>query len=37
MAESFFATVKVELVHDDDLITCAAAHAELFECIEIFR
>ena len=36
VAESFFATIKVELVHDAAWATRAAAHAELFEYIEVF-
>ena len=36
VAESFFATVKVELVHDATWGTRAAARAALFEYIEIF-
>jgi putative transposase len=36
VAESFFATVKVELVHDATWATRAAARAELFEYIEVF-
>lgn len=36
VAESFFATVKVELVHDAAWATRAAARAELFEYIEVF-
>jgi putative transposase len=36
VAESFFATVKVELVHDAAWETRAAARSALFEYIEIF-
>jgi putative transposase len=36
VAESFFATVKVELVHDATWATRAAARAGLFEYIEVF-
>ena len=36
VAESFFATIKVELVHDATWQTRAAARAELFEYIEVF-
>lgn len=36
VAESFFATLKVELVHDATWVTRAAARAELFEYIEVF-
>jgi putative transposase len=36
VAESFFATIKVELVHDATWATRAAARAELFEYIEVF-
>ncbi len=36
VAESFFATVKVELVHDATWATRAAARTALFEYIEIF-
>ena len=36
VAESFFATVKVELVHDATWATRAAARAALFEYIEVF-
>jgi len=36
VAESFFATVKVELVHDARWATRAAARTALFEYIEIF-
>jgi len=36
MAESFFATIKVELVHDAAWPTHAVARAELFEYIEVF-
>jgi putative transposase len=36
VAESFFASVKVELVHNTTWETRAAARAELFEYIEVF-
>jgi transposase InsO family protein len=36
VAESFFATLKVELVHDTTWATRAAARTALFEYIEIF-
>jgi putative transposase len=36
VAESFFATLKVELVHDETWATRAAARAALFEYIEVF-
>jgi len=36
VAESFFATVKVELVHDAAWATRAAARTELFEYLELF-
>ncbi len=36
VAESFFATLKVELVHDVTWATRAAARAELFNYLEIF-
>jgi putative transposase len=36
IAESFFATLKVELVHDATWDTRAAARTELFEYIELF-
>lgn len=36
VAESFFATLKVELVHDARWATRQAARAELFEYIEVF-
>jgi len=36
VAESFFATLKVELVHDAAWTTRTAARAELFEYLEIF-
>ena len=36
VAESFFATIKVELVHDAAWATRTAARAELFEYIEVF-
>lgn len=36
VAESFFATIKVELVHDATWATRAVARAELFEYIEVF-
>ena len=34
--ESFFATLKKELVHDEDYATRAGARASLFEFIEVF-
>lgn len=34
--ESFFATLKKELVHDEDYATRAAARASIFEFIEVF-
>ena len=34
--ESFFASLKKELVHDADFGTRAEARAELFEYIEVF-
>ena len=36
VAESFFATLKVELVHDATWATRAAARTELFEYLELF-
>src|SRR5262245_24344737 len=36
VAESFFATLKVELVHDVTWATRAAARAELFDYLELF-
>ena len=36
VAESFFATIKVELVHDATWATRAAARAELVEYLEVF-
>src|SRR5207245_9851109 len=36
VAESFFATLKVELVHDAAWATRAAARTELFEYLELF-
>ena len=36
MAESFFATLKVELVHDATWATRATARTELFEYLEVF-
>jgi putative transposase len=36
VAESFFATIKVELVHDAAWATRTAARTELFEYIEVF-
>jgi len=36
VAESFFATLKVELAHDAGWVTRQAARAELFEYIEVF-
>jgi putative transposase len=36
VAESFFATVKVELVHDAAWATRAAARGELVEYLEVF-
>ena len=36
VAESFFATLKVELVRDAIWATRAEAHAELFEYLELF-
>ena len=35
-AESFFATLKKELVHDEDYQTRAEARASIFEYIEVF-
>ncbi len=34
--ESFFASLKKELVHDEDYATREAARASLFESIEVF-
>jgi len=36
VAESFFATLKVELVHDVTWVTREAARAELFDYLELF-
>jgi transposase InsO family protein len=36
VAESFFATLKVELVHDATWPTRATARTELFEYLELF-
>jgi putative transposase len=36
VAESFFATIKVELVHDAAWATRAVARTELFDYIEVF-
>ena len=36
VAESFFATIKVELVHDASWVTRQAARAELSEYSEVF-
>jgi transposase InsO family protein len=36
VAESFFATLKVELVRDAAWTTRATARAELFEYLEVF-
>ena len=36
VAESFFATLKVELVHDAAWATRAAARTALFEYLEVF-
>jgi transposase InsO family protein len=36
VAESFFATLKVELVHDAAWTSRTAARAELFEYLEVF-
>ena len=36
VAESFFATLKVELVHEADWATRAAARREIFEYLEVF-
>jgi putative transposase len=36
VAESFFATVKIELVHDAAWATRAAARTELFDYLELF-
>jgi putative transposase len=36
VAESFFATLKVELVHEALWPTRAAARMALFDCIEVF-
>ena len=36
VAESFFATLKVELVHDAAWTTRTVARAELFEYLEVF-
>jgi transposase InsO family protein len=37
VAEFFFATVKVKLVHDATWETRAAARTELFEYIEVYN
>ena len=34
--ESFFASLKKELVHDEDYATRAEARASIFEYIEVF-
>ena len=36
VAESFFATLKVELVHETVFVTRAQARREVFEYIEVF-
>ena len=36
VAESFFATLKTELVHDADFATRAEARSAIFEYIEVF-
>ncbi len=36
VAESFFSTLKMELVHDVDFATREQARAALFEFIEVF-
>ena len=36
MAESFFASLKVELVRDSDFVTRDQARREIFEYIEAF-
>src|SRR5207249_6538715 len=36
VAESFFATLKVELVHDATWATRTAARTELFDYLEVF-
>ena len=36
VAESFFATLKIELAHDADWLTHAAARADVREYIEIY-
>ena len=36
VAESFFATLKVELVHDATWATRTAARSELFDYLEVF-
>ena len=36
VAESFFATLKVELVHETVFVTRAQAQREVFEYIEVF-
>ena len=36
VAESFFATLKIELVHDAAWATRAAARTELFDYLELF-
>ncbi len=35
-AESFFATLKMELMHHETYATCAATRATLFDYIEVF-
>jgi hypothetical protein len=34
--ESFFSSLKKELVHDADFASRAEARAAIFECIEVF-
>jgi putative transposase len=36
VVESFFSTLKNELLHERDYRSRAEAQAEIFECIEIF-
>ncbi len=36
VAESFFHTLKVELIHDRHYHTCQEARAEIFDYIEVF-
>ena len=36
MAESFFLTLKTELIHHDDFQTREEAHQAIFEYIEVF-